>query len=133
MSCLLSCRHLGRIKLCNLTLNSWIVRPSSYRLRRRSRPAGFTKAAALICIYMEHILRKRFRRATDGLERLVTPTFAKKRHGHHRPEDYPGDRRIGPDGCANPPEGVQLLAERPCRDRPASGVRDRRRSAPGVA
>ena len=69
-------------------LNCWIVRLSSYRLRRRSRPAGFTKAAALICIYMEYIRSKRFRLATNGLKRLVTPTFAKKRHGHHRPEDY---------------------------------------------
>jgi len=43
---------------------------------------------------MEHILSKRFRLATDGLERLVTPTFAKKRHGHHRPEDYPGDHLL---------------------------------------
>ena len=52
------------------------------------RTARFTKAAALICIYMEYIRSKRFRLATNGLERLVTPTFAKKRHGHHRPEDY---------------------------------------------
>ena len=57
------------------------VRPSSCRLRRRSKPGGFTKAAALLCIYIEHILSKRFRLGTDGLEHLVTPTFAKKRHG----------------------------------------------------